>query len=232
MTYSVKEQKEKFERIEELRKEGFNVPRFIFLPKNSPKEEFIKVRIWAENLWKTNMDQIFNIRTYNYSDISKKESLQTEHLTDLYLTALLYNLEEYNPKFNCMIDAEIPDNGRLAGNIAIVDSGITIEFITKKHRAMVRDINTMVPNSISSTNSLSEINKAIYNSINYFRSRYTKEELLFLSPVLSFVAKKAFSFKKRNVIIEFTYFSTPSGILYNKTIYPESHIVWWEWRKY
>ena len=83
----VTEVKAKIERIEELTKEGFNTPRLhyieptIFIKKAEKKiSECIN---WAERIHEENPNQVFNIRTYEYSERTAKESKKSEHVTDI-----------------------------------------------------------------------------------------------------------------------------------------------------
>ena len=69
-----REYKEKIERIRELQEEGFNVPRFIYLEKNSNLREVDEALSWAKDINDKSSDQIFNIRTYDYSKISEQET--------------------------------------------------------------------------------------------------------------------------------------------------------------
>jgi len=221
-----KENKEKFRRIEELKDHNFNIPRFRFLPINSKEKDIEDIFIWAKEI--NNPDQIYNIRTYSYSNISKKESAQNPHITDLSLDSLKENLPKFNSDYSCLIDAEIPDNGRLAGNILIEeeDNSFTIEYVVKEKRAMVRDINKEKFFSISG-NYIYTRDKIKYDSADIPDLPFLRKNQIIL--ILNFIINKSLNLKRNNIILEFTYFSTPSGIFYNN-LFPEDNIVFWEYR--
>ena len=225
-----KERKEKFKRIEELGEAGFNIPRAFLLLKGSRNTELSFAFAMAKEILKSSPDHKFNIRTYRYAEEVGKETVQTPHLTDLSFNELSKALSKVNSDYTCMIDAEVPDNGRIAGNILIEDKGqFTVEFVVKEKRAMVRDINSHAP---------------LYSIVGKYKNR-----ILSLDPntslrfpglnseeqnktwlVIYYIIRKAFSLKKENIILEFTYFNIPSGIFYDKNDHPESYIVWWEFR--
>lgn len=231
--FTVKEHKEKFKRLEELKNSGFNTPRMFYMNQEADDILIENAISWAKEINDSSPDQIFNIRTYNYSDISKKETSQNPHLTDLLLEDLIYHLPTTNFKYACMIDAEIPDNGRIAGNIVVENKdSFSIEFVVKEKRAMVRDINTHHP-----LYSISGKYEDFPSLLSSFNSSLKPEQIIgpftYYVYVLEFVLKKAFSFNKENIILEFTYFDTLSGIFYNQNKpYPESNVVWWEWRTF
>lgn len=225
MAVSVTEQKAKIERLNELEISGLNIPRFYYLPHLSTGDSIERAISWAETIHKSSPEQIFNVRTYNYNYVSGKESISTPHLTDIPFNDLYRIISSAVNSYSIMIDAEIPDNGRLAGNILIQQSprspiNITIEFVIRKKRAMVRDINSSLLRSFS----------FIYNNLDsiLFPSIPETENSL---PVFLFIIHKAMSFP--NKILEFTYFKSPSGIFYNSDkLFPENQVVWWEWRKF
>ena len=221
------EQKGKFRRILELEEAGFNIPKFFFIHREA-KDKFLESTIFCEeDIHKYSPEQIFNIRTYNYSKVSKKESAQTPHLTDLSLEELKNILPKTNLEYSCLVDAETPDNGRIAGNIAIEDNNnFTIEFVVKEHRAMVRDINSEPFFSVSGT-------KVGNNEVDYDLPSPINGDII-ICIVVSHVIHKAFTLKKQSIILEWTYFNQPSGIFYNlpEKKKPESHFVWWEYRKF
>ena len=205
MTWYVEEQKAKIYRIIELEKEGFNTPRFFFLEENTTDGRVDQCLVWANDINKVDPDQIFNIRTYDYGN--RKESCQTKHYTDLTLEDLQKILPRANFQFNCIVDAETPDNGRLAGTIVAWDDGrniikaMTIEWCEKEVRAMVRDAN---------------------KSFTGTQKGFLKE--IGCSPVIQEVIEKASRFSKKNVILEWTWFCKPTGIR-------RENLVWWEYRK-
>ena len=206
----------KIERIKELSKAGLNTPKIFFVPIEPGYKDLSHAMTWASEIFNSNNNRKFNIRTYNRKGI--KETLSTTHVCDieyLYLYDIILDLSE---KFNCMVDAETPDNGRLSGNILIsLDEYFNIEFITidyctKEIRAMVRDADkTYYINNPDCLNVSGLLQK-------------TKKQLLNIDYRLNDVLEKAIVFKK-NVILEWTYFCNPTGML-------NENIVFWEYRKY
>jgi len=202
MAWSVKEQEAKIKRIHKLTSLGFNTPRMIFLPFLAPDNQFSEVSKWATKINEIDNEQIFNIRTYKRT--GQKESVQTTHKTDVLFGDLNYELLRLNAEFNCMIDAETPDDGRYAGNIIIEEptmrkqSVCTIEYCQKDIRAMVRDHDKSI----------------------VFRGPLALEQ-----PVLQEVFEKVSKSGILDVILEWTWFVGPAGIL-------GENLVWWESRKY
>ena len=220
------EQKEKIERITELKEAGLNIPRFFYLYKDAHDILRENAIFWAKEIHENNPDQIFNIRTYNYFPNTKIESVQNPHLTDLSFKDLVRQLSIANSAYSCMVDAETPDNGRIAGNILIEENNrFTIEFVVKEKRAMVRDINSHKP--------LYSISGKYADTYRLIREYFSDKNLPIIDiPVLSFTIHTAFTLKKENIILEFTYFNVSSGIFYKENNFPESNIVFWEYRKF
>lgn len=215
---TVKEAKEKIKRILELEKKGFNIPRFCFLVNNAPKDMFDMSMEWAKEIQKQDPEQIFNIRTYAYDEKSKDESMLTPHVTDIKFKDLKKELFIMNDSFSCMIDAETPDNGRIAGNVAILEKRgfiskyheFFVDYCVKEKRAMVRDAN-----------------KTFRGTTRGFITEKERFKDDRLERVLVQVVNKAIHFCKsrKNSILEWTYFCKPAGIQCGP-------IVWWEYRKY
>jgi len=228
--FKSKERKKKIRRIKELEKAGFNISRFRYLPPESRENKLEEIFVWAEEINNNSPNQIFNIRTYQFFSNSSKETAQTPHLTDLSYEELLEQLPTTNSDYSCLIDAETPDNGRISGNIVIEENNrFSIEFVIKEKRAMVRDINKVVPFSISGR--INDFTNLLSKFIESLKEPLTNSYLV-APVVLDFVLKKALSFRKE-VIFEFTFFSTPSGIFYNQNkSFPESNLVFWEWRSF
>lgn len=212
---SSKEIKEKIERIIELREEGFNVPRFCYVIKQAPDELISKALEWANQVHKQDSKQIFNIRTYNFYG-QNDETINSEHIVDIPYENLGKELLMANDKYHCMVDAETPDNGRLAGNVVILEKdsfiskkyGVIIEYCIRPKRAMVR----MADSHIS------------------FDLKYLNRELASLNnpvveEVLGKVVRKAQGFSRPNQILEWTWFVGPAGEKLE-------NLVWWEYRKY
>lgn len=218
---TVREVKEKIERIMELEKRGFNIPRFCYVIHQAPKDIINKSLEWAEEVHKQDPDQIFNIRTYAYNEESKNESILSPHLTDITFELLEFALANINKEFSCMIDAETPDDGRIAGNVAILEKRgfiskyyeFFVDYCVKEKRAMVRD----------AENSGLHFNGTARSFI-VEKERLKDDEL---EQVLVQVVNRALRFRKtkKNFILEWTYFCKPAGI-------KREPIVWWEYRKY
>lgn len=198
MNWEIEELISKIERINELKAEGFNTPKFFFLEQGSNPSEIEKCMRWAEKTGRLAL----NIR--NYSREGKMEGLNKPHDTDVSIGNLKEIVIKRNTHFHCMIDAEVPDNGRWAGNVVIETNAFgrpvsfTIEYCCKAIRAMVRDQDQSI------TLPLSEAEK-------------------YLSYPLDSVLSKAIKFSKKNVILEWTHFCEPAGI-------KDENLVWWEWR--
>jgi len=220
--FSYREYLQKAERLKDLQEENFNIPRFYFLDQNSNIEEFNKAISWAENIHNSSPEQIFNIRTYQYKKVREIEISSCPHKTDILFNNLFQILSTLNKSYITMIDAETPDNGLIAGTILTSSSKPSVtefEFVVKPIRAMVRDINSSKDVIRLSVSSLTEIERDFY---------YSPEEVI----ILEFLYKKVNSFYKKNIIFEFTYFNSPSGILFQSNIFPESSVVFWEYRGY
>jgi len=210
MKWEVTELTEKVDRIKILADKGLNPPRMFYIPKYD-ESNIKEAMVWAADIHAKEPKQIFNIRTYQRA--GDKESLQTKHYTDITFDKLPEILPEALNKFICMIDAETPDDGRVAGNIIISveelrgrPDNIVIEYCEKKVRAMVRDADKHIAIPINQ-NLVGKLNNAVTESI------------------LNEVIKKVKMAKLFDVIVEWTYFCKPSGIL-------GENIVWWEYRKY
>jgi hypothetical protein len=209
MVWVNREINEKIERIKELKEAGLNTPRMFYLKKFADPNDLIRAFDWAAMIHYKSPDQIFNIRTYNYS--GERETSQTEHFTDIKFDDLEVMVLEINLKYVCMIDAETPNDGRLAGNVVfddvksptgrLISTNFTIEYCEKEIRAMVRDHDKQISGSISGElyvcgNELTELKEVI---------------------------RKAFKFK-HGVILEWTWFCKPSGVKLEP-------LVFWEYRK-
>jgi len=205
MVWTNREIHEKIERIQELKEAGLNTPRMFYLKKFADPPDLEEAFEWAAKIHWRSPDQIFNIRTYDYS--KEIETSQTTHYTDIKFEDLEKLVLDVNLKLTCMIDAETPDNGRFAGNIIFEDiksptgrimtSKFIIEYCEKEIRAMVRDHNKHI------TGELKLVNK----------------DLPFQ---LKTVIDKASKFK-HDIILEWTWFRVPAGEL-------QQNLVFWEYR--
>ena len=115
------EMKKKVERIEELKDLGLNVPRFFYLNSDEKIEEALK---WAGDIVENIKDKLFNIRTYKYSEKRGVESVLCPHILFLsYPDNLKSKIKELLEEgYELMIDAEVPENGRISGNVSITRS--------------------------------------------------------------------------------------------------------------
>ena len=214
-TVTVKEAKEKVNRLRELGDKGFNTPRFCFVIYRAPQRIIDMSLKWAQEVHKQDPEQIFNIRTYAYDEKSKNETMLTPHITDIKFENLNNELLIANSEFSCMIDAETPDNGRMAGNVAIIEKKgflskrieFALDYCVKDKRAMVRDAN------ISFLGTIEDLQK--------MRIPFNEEKVL---KQVIFEASKLYKIKE-NFILEWTYFCKPAGVKLEP-------LVWWEYRKY
>jgi len=197
--WKVEELTEKIDRIKELSDAEFNIPRFYYIPHT----EYGKIQEalrWAVGTGK----KTFNVRTYTRHG-KKEEGVQNPHYTDIPGKKLNPLLKDIVSKYYCMVDAETPDDGRWAGNVLIytspfkVPDKFTIEYCKKDLRAMVRDADKSI------TEDIREIDK--------------------LEATLQEVVKKALTFPRKEVILEWTKFCKPAGVFHEE-------IVWWEYRKF
>jgi hypothetical protein len=230
----------KIDRIIDLSDEGFNVPRFRYIDQNSSKEKLKEILRWAKGIWeKVPEGQIFNIRTYNYMPNAHKEVTSCPHICDLKMADLKLELAHQNMSYTCMIDAEIPDNGRIAGNIFVpknVDDEFTVEFVIKPKRAMVRDVNTdegviRIENKQRYVWKWNDPNGWLKQVVARDDKRFTDE----VCDVIAYVIRKANTFYKKGIVFEWTYFCEPAGIqtiTHDSVIpFPGRNVVWWEYRK-
>lgn len=182
-----------------MKSKGFNTPKMFYIKKGD-HGRINDCCEWCETIG----HPIYNIRTYNFNE--NHETLETTHFVDVPSFDIKDLLNKVVGQSTCMVDAEIPDNGRWAGNIVVFRNPMRrpisadIEYCQKEIRAMVRDADSQV--SFDYTE--------IVGLINPFRM----------------LMQKAATFEKpETVILEWTYFSEPAGIL-------NENLVWWEYRSY
>ena len=240
LRYLTREINEKSSRLEELKDCGLNIPRYIYLPKND-LVQLNRVLFWAKIIHKSSPTQIFNIRTYSYFPNSQKESSSNPHITDIQYEDLESSLRRVYSNYISLIDAETPDNGLISGNLFYESlNEFSLEFVIKPKRAMVRDINKESFFAINSFPNLS-YEEVIFNFLNSGKFTLfldtTSSSLLMDLPypeIFSAILTQAANLRRTNIIIEFTYFKSPSGIFYNR-IYKnpiKSNIVYWEYRSF
>lgn len=222
----ISESTEKILRLKEMGKYGLNIPDFYYLKKSATDSEFEEFLDWATKRKKEDIDTIFNIRTYNFE--RKTEQLQCPHITNIKpMTVLIETTWNLNKDYFCMIDTEVPENGRIAGNINLYIKNqevfCNIDFCQKETRAMVRDADTSFYKKIGKFNPTSGI---IEEKENLFLSETKLEHILqkvFTIAEDFIINKKMFSLRAPSVIMEWTYFSKETGI-------KKENLVWWEYR--
>lgn len=205
MVWESKEAISKIDRIKELALLGLNTPRMHFVPHKYTTKEIEEAMNWARNIYiKENKKQIFNIRTYARSGFI--ETLLTKHICDIKFeklrTILLDTLKEYN----CMLDAETPDNGRYSGNIYIEINEFRspkraiFDYCKKEKRAMVRDADTPLIVNVPLSHEEEKLDYELY-----------------------YVMNKVLTIKRFETIFEWTWFREPTGVL-------NENVVFWEYR--
>jgi len=196
---TVVEVEAKINRIRELTILGFNTPKMFYVSPIALKEVIDDAMKWCEETG----HPIFNVRTYTYNPTTKAEGHTSPHYTDIPIKELRNIVNHLKGRFACMIDAEIPDNGRVAGNVMLeldykgIVKELTIEYCLKEKRAMVRNHDKSIT--------------------------IARKEIETLPIILRQVAEKAITFTKP-CILEWTYFSEPAGIR-------NEPLVWWEYRR-
>jgi len=226
MAFSYREYLEKEKRIVDMAEEGLNIPRFRYVQILAVRNQIDDVFKWAYEIHDNRPSQRFNIRTYNYAPHTEKETTSCPHLCDLRIRDLREKLPKLNMDYTCMVDAETPDDGRMAGTIIIHPNRITeVEFVTKEKRAMVRDIN--FGTNVRRLSSTADPRSLFYRDTwrkTFPNITYTE------SHVLASITKSIYRFYKKGIIFEWTYFKNPSGIFYDKVDTIENYIVFWEYR--
>lgn len=213
----VKVQKSKVDRIEQLKELGFNTPLMYFVPKNITGYD-LDCDIDAALIWASkevySKNRLINLRTYDFQEnsSSKKESFATDHVTDIGERRLREVLKKYVSQFNLMLDAEIPDNGRIAGTVHVSSNDfgrpteVTCFYCEEQIRAMVRNADTIFV-------------KPVHEVLNISNDEPDSG----LKSVIAKVVSKIISKRLFNVQLEFTYFSEPSGV-------NNENIVYWEYK--
>lgn len=206
MVWESREAMAKIDRIKELTSLGLNTPRMYFVPHEYTTREIEDAMEWAKNIHTDNNKQIFNIRTYARTGFI--ETLQTKHICDIKFEKLRTVLLDTLAEYNCMIDAETPDNGRYAGDIFVEVNEFKrpkraiFTYCKREKRAMVRDADQSL---------IMELMKKDY-----------EKELCY---ELLYVLNKVMITKKFETIFEWTWFCKPTGVL-------NENVVFWEWRSY
>ena len=209
---SIEERKAKIARIEELKVCGLNVPRMFFVENKEDASKY-EAAEWVRDIHQKDPGQIFNIRTY--ARAGNLEKLGCPHVCDLDYKVVLDELHYLIHKYHCMVDAETPDAGRMAGNLLVEVNHIgrpatfQLEFVEKYRRAMVRDIETekgtIVKGKIPVDHSLP----------------YSAKTIITIGMALTFMRRAK---RKENTIFEWTWFDRPSGV-------KGENLVFWEYRR-
>jgi len=245
--FKLKETKTKIRRIEDLEHANFNIPRMYYV---EPSMHFKKIDerilgciLWAKDINQKDLKQIFNIRTYEYYERTSEETHMSEHVTDIEFENLEKELNRLLTTKHCMIDAETPDNGIIAGNVIVHQNPTAraiktfiIEFCIKPVRAMVRDHDISISGNLEDgTNTLYELYekvlkdednvKEVSNILKNIDPHYT------IPSILSAILCKTSKFHRKDVILEWTVFNQPAGIFFDKEEIPlpPRMTVWWEY---
>lgn len=245
----VTEVKAKIERIKELTRNDFNTPRLfytepsIFLKKIDKRIE--SCMYWAGGIHEENPKQIFNIRTYEYSERTLEETKKSEHVTDIKFKDLEKELKRLLPTKHCMVDAETPNDGMIAGNVIIYQNStakkirtFTMEFCIKPVRAMVRDHDKSISGNLEDgANIIYELYEKILKpevsvrQVSEFLSDVVHQDYTIPS-ILSVILLEANKFPKKDIVLEWTMFNQPAGIHFGREDLPmlSRMTVWWEYR--
>ena len=209
----IEEQKAKAKRILELHGAKLNTPRMCFIQQGDAILGDGKVAEWTKKVHEEDPEQKFNIRTY--MRLGTKEAMGCPHVCDIPFDDVLTKLSLLLTHYHCMVDAETPDNGRLAGNIMVEVNPLgrpvnfTAEFVEKENRAMVRDIQnekaTIVKGTIPPDRTLPFDHKI-------------------MSVVERVIRFYAVFIPRENLIFEWTWFKGPAGFLHE-------NLVFWEYRR-
>lgn len=205
-----KELTAKINRINGLKDLGLNTPLMYYLPMKSDDMTIIYALAWCAKIG----HKAYNIRTYAYNKSTSKETVNSVHYTDIPRESLKEILTNLTSQKECMIDAEIPDNGRISGCIIVERSPMgrperfIIDYCIKPIRAMVRDVDK---------------NFKITND-EFIRLTVDDIEQVLPSKHFAEIIREACRFKLP-AILEWTYFSEPTGV-------KNKNLVFWEWRKY
>jgi len=202
------EVKNKIVRISELGQLGFNIPRLFSIPMGSSEKIVDLCSAWADIILADDPEQIFNIRTYRFRN--RTETIHTPHITDILSKDLKGKIYANIGKFDLMIDAETPDNGRFAGNIVMeyfIGSPLKfyMDYCKKEIRAMVREADTKLAGYV-------------HHLVGGDRKLHKK-----IPEEIRNVVKEAMSREKFNVVLEWTHFCKPAGV-------KRENLVFWEYR--
>lgn len=204
---------EKYQRILQLSRMGFNTPRMHYITPsmlNKPVDLQRKV----EGFLRRNKAKFANIRTYIWD--KGKEGWNSKHLIFVPSESVYQNVVNLlGEKRYCMVDVENPKAGIIAGNIEIrlIDNTFVAEFVMKDEGAMVRDVD-------------------ISSDIKYCYGRFERRVIVEntnLDKVPEQVLKavdvcfRLFKLPCSSVIIEFSATSEPQGVL-------KDNLIFWEYR--
>lgn len=198
-TYSPQETK--IVRINDLEKWGLNVPRMIYFPQNKKGYDRTKLNDFLEKHKKSGK---FNIRTYTYSQEQEKEGWNSKHHVGLERDEIFKTMDKIISTCYSMVDAEIPSDGRYAGNIIIQDNDFCILEFFKGFGAMVRMADQTIQGNINN----------LYDDV--VRMKH---------PELMKILLKIRHTNKPGKLFEWSILANPGGI-------KNEHLIFWEWRQF
>lgn len=204
---------EKYQRILQLSRMGFNTPRMQYItPSMLNKPVFLQKRI--EGFLRRKKAKFANIRTYIWD--KGKEGWNSKHLIFVPVEEVYQNVVKLlQEKRYCMVDVENPKAGVIAGNIEIrfSDKSFVAEFVMKDEGAMVRDVD-------------------ISSDVKYCYGKFDGKVVVDntnLDKVPEQVIKavgicfRLFKLPCSSAIIEFSATSEPQGVL-------KDNLIFWEYR--
>jgi hypothetical protein len=187
---------QKVERIMQLNKWGFNIPRMAYYPQ--AHNGYFKEKNLQRFLDDNPHVKKFNIRTYVYDVVSGKEGWSSKHYVGIPKKDLPATLKDAVRIAHCMVDAEVPEHGLYAGNIVIEDDGYCILEYCHKECAMVREADR------SSTGFIDDMREG-------FEATH---------PKLCAIIDKARA-APRNIVLEWSVLKKPGGIELDELIWWE-----------
>lgn len=200
---------EKIKRIEFLKLNGFNTPRMFYIPTRG----FPSLRPDVEKFMES-YDKV-NIRTYD--NMVHGEGFNRPHYTKISPKDCISVLQEINEQFVCMVDLEVPGDGRLSGNILIKKDGLVIIDYCHCHGALVRMADKCVILNVKDKRGLIR---------DEYISSLAEGDMYFVRTCLSRLVTKAISFPyifQKDFILEWSIQANSCGIL-------GTNLIFWEWR--
>ena len=189
---------EKILRIKQLAEWGLNTPRMAYFPKSSRYDrprlnEFLKTHSKSKK---------FNIRTYTYDKTVGQEGWSSKHYVGLRKNEVFKTMEKIISTHYCMVDAEIPDDGRYAGNAVIQSDGYCVIEYYEGRGAMVR-----------------MADRSLAGDVDYVVNDLLSNRYFSLAAILTTIL----SINKRDILFEWSVLANPGGVKLENSIF-------WEWR--